>query len=101
MHLIGLLQVPANPRLEIGTGLGPGVLGLGTHGVQCCESNSKCHVFDVVFGDDIVLADRKRWQLQEFEQRLTCETPTFLVLVRECFRVGQGLSERDYGRLAI
>lgn len=51
--------------------------------------------------DNIFTGDRKRWQFQELQKRLTGKSPTFLVSVRKGLRVPKCLGERYNGRLAI
>lgn len=67
MFLVGLLQVSANPSLEISARVGPWVPGLWPHGVQCCETHSESHILNVMFGNDVILAGGKRGKLQQLQ----------------------------------
>lgn len=101
MLLIRFLEVLPNPGLKIGTGIGPGISRLRADGRQWSEANAEGHVFDVVFGDEVVLGCWEWRELEEFEERFAGEGPALLVARGEGFGVGERLGKGDDGGLAV
>lgn len=101
MFRVRFFEVFSNPFLEVGSGVWPWVSHRRPDSVQLSKSNTKRHVLNIMLGDNVILGNRKRRELQELKQCLTGETPSFLVSVRKSFRMRERLRERDHSSLAI
>lgn len=101
MLLIRFLEVFSNPDLEISTRLRPGIFSLRADGRQGGEADAERHVFDVVFGNEVVLGCWEWRELEELEEGLAGERPPLLVACSEGFGVRERFGEGDDCGLAV